>query len=225
MGVAGRLVRRAVWVGLAVLVLSVVAVLYAEDRNMERYGNGRALEQPVDAIIVLGSGTDGDGLIGYSSRRRVAAAVDLLKAGKAQNLILSGGNGRSDRPSLAHLMKEHAVSLGAPAEALLGEHRSRTTFENLRFSFEIAEAAGFESLAIATDAFHLERARWLANFFGQPEIGLVAVAGFGREPDAIRVQMILREAMAWWYNLAKSVGWEGLAAAGVPPEARREWIK
>ena len=225
MGVAGRLARRVVWMGLAVLVLSVAAVLYAEDRNMERYGNGRALEQPVDAVIVLGSGTDGDGVLGYSSRRRVAAAVELLEAGKARNLILSGGNGESGPPSIADLMKEHAVSLGAPAEAILVEPHSRTTFENLRFSFEIAERAGFESLAVATDAFHLERARWLASFFGQPEIGLVAVGGFVREPDVIRVQMILREAAAWWYNLAKAVGWEGLAAAGIPPEARREWIK
>lgn len=224
MGVVGRLAKRATGVGLAVLAMTLAAVMYASDRNLHEHGNGRALAQPVDAIIVLGSGTDGDGVLGYSSRRRVATAVQLLEAGAARRLILTGGSLGSETPPIAVLMKEHALGLGVAAEALLVETRSRTTFENLRFSFEIAEAEGFERLAVATDAFHLERAEWLADYFGRPGIGLVAVPGLDREPYPIRIWMILREAAAWWFNLGKVIGWEALGAAGLDAEARQEWI-
>jgi uncharacterized SAM-binding protein YcdF (DUF218 family) len=225
MGVAGRLVKWAVGIGVAVLAITVAAVMYASERNMKHHGNGRGLARPVDAIIVLGSGTDGDGVLGYSSRRRVATAVELLKAGKAGMLILSGGAIGSEFPPIGALMKEHAIGLGAPPGALLVEPESRTTFENLRFSFELAEAEDLGRLAIATDAFHLERAEWLAGYFGRPAIGLVAVPGLDREPHAIRIWLILREAVAWCYNLGKVIGWETLAAAEVDAEARQEWIR
>ena len=225
MGVVGRLVMWAAGLAAAVLVVTVGAVMLASERNMERHGNGRGLAQPVDAVVVLGTGTDGDGVLGYSARRRVAVAVDLLKTGKAGRLILSGGTMRAGLPAIAARMKEHAVELGAPSEALLVEARSHTTFENLRFSFEIAEAEGLERLAVATDAFHLERAEWLAGYFGQPGIGLVAVPGLERDPNVLRIWMIVREAGAWWYNLAKVIGWEVLAGAGLDDEARQEWIQ
>lgn len=225
MGVVGRLAKWAAGLGAAALAITVAAVLYASERNMQDHGNGRGLARPVDAIIVLGSGTDGDGVLGYSARRRVAAAVQLLKAGQARKLILSGGIIESEMPPIAAVMQEHAIGLGAPAETLLVETRSRTTFENLRFSFEIAETEGLERLGIVTDAFHLERAEWLAGYFGRPGIGLVAVPGLEREPHAIRIWMVLREATAWWFNLGKVIGWEALASVGVELEARQEWIR
>ena len=225
MGVAGRLTRRVIQLGLALLALSVAAVLYFAERNMEHHGDGRSLEAPIDAIIVLGGGADGDGAVGYSSRRRVATGVALMKAGKARKLILSGGTKDFGIAPIADLMRDYAIALGVPADALLVETQSVSTFENLRFSFELAEAHGLEDLAIATDAFHLERAGWLASYLGRPGIGLVAVPGLAHEPRVSQAGMILREAMALWFNLAKVLGWEGLAAAGMPPEAIQEWIR
>ncbi len=226
MGVIGRLVKWALRLGVVVLALTVGAVLYFSDANLRLHGGGRALAAPVDAILVLGGGIDGDWVLGYSSRRRVAGAVALLKAGRARNLIFSGG------PDWVHpdftaagLMRDHAIALGAPPDALLVETRSSSTFENLRFGFALAEQRGFETLAILTDAFHLERARVLSGYFGHPDVALAAVPGLEYDGNVNRVWSIVREAMAWWLNLAKVGGWEVLAAAGMDVDARRELIR
>ena len=226
MGVIGRLVKWAFRLGVAVLALTVGAVLYLSDANLRDYGQGRALEAPVDAILVLGGGVDGDGVLGYSSRRRVAVAVSLLKAGQTRNLIFSGGPAWA-RPesTAARLMQEHAISLGAAAGVVFTENRSVSTFGNLHYGFAMAEQQGFTDLAILTDAFHLERAYWLAGYFGHQDIGLVAVKGLEYDGIANRVWSILREALAWWFNLAKVGGWEALSAAGLDIDARQELIK
>lgn len=222
MGVVQRLARLGAGLAALVLTLTVAAVLYLSDRNLERHGAGRSLAEPVDAVLVLGAGIDGDGVPAYSSRRRVAAAVALLGAGLARNAILSG----SGRPvPSAERMRRYAVSLGAPPAALMIESRASSTFQNLLFGLALAEANGFERLAIVTDAYHLERARVLAAYFGRPGIGLVAVRGLEHEAWQDRAWTTLREALAWWYNLAKVVGWETLGAAGLSAQERREWIR
>ena len=226
MGVIGRLVKWGLRLGVVVLALTVGAVMYFSNANLRLYGQGRALAAPVDAILVLGGGIDGDWVLGYSSRRRVAEAVDLLRARRAGHLILTGG------PDWVHpdftaakLMRDHAIALGAAPEVLLIEDRSSSTFENLRFGFALAEQRGFENLAILTDAFHLERARALSGYFGHPDVALAAVRGLEYEGIVNRVWNIVREAMAWWLNLAKAGGWEVLAAAGMDVDARRELIQ
>jgi len=211
---------------LVVLIATVGAVLYFSDANLRLYGQGRALAAPVDAILVLGGGIDGDWVLGYSSRRRVAVAVALLRTGRASWLICSGaaGGAHPGAPA-ATLMRLHAIALGAPEAALIAETASATTFENMRFGFALAERRGFTDVAILTDAFHLERARWLAGYFGRPEAGLVATGGLERDGIANRVWSIVREALAWWYNVAKVGGWEVLAAAGMGVDARQELIR
>ena len=226
MGVIGRLLKWGLRLGLAVLALTTAAVMYFSDANLQTYGGGRGLAAPVDAILVLGGGVDGDGVLGYSSRRRVAGAVRLLRSGRAEWLIFSGATGRNHRAvPAARLMRAHAITLGAPPEALIVEAGSASTFENLRFGFALAGQRGFDRLAILTDAFHLERARVLAGYFGRPDAGLIAVPGLDREGDVNRAWAILREALAWWYNLAKIAGWELLAAAGFDEDARQELIR
>jgi uncharacterized SAM-binding protein YcdF (DUF218 family) len=226
MGVIGRLVKWTFRLGVGVLALTAGAVLYFSDANLRLYGQGRALAAPVDAILVLGGGIDGDWVLGYSSRRRVGVAVTLLKAGRTQNLIFSGGpDWMHPDFTAAGLMRAHAITLGAPPEVLITENRALSTFENLRLGFALAEQRGFENLAILTDAFHLERARALAGYFGHPDVALVAAPGLEYEGIANRVWSIVREAMAWWLNLAKVGGWEVLAAAGMDVDARQELIR
>lgn len=226
MRVIVRLVRWGLRLCVAALVVTVAAVLYFSDANWRAYGQGRAVERPVDAILVLGGGVDPDFVPGYSSRRRIAAAVALLESGLTKHLIFLGGP-RAIPLELTGgaLMRDHALALGAPAEALLVETSSISTFENLRFGFAIAEARGFSRLALLTDSFHLERARNLAAYFGRPEIGLVAASGLEYDNIAVRVWTILREALAWWYNLAKVATWEAMAMAGVDVETREALIR
>ena len=226
MGVILGWIRRALVLGLAVLLTTVAAVMYSSDANMARHGNGAGLDRPVDAILVLGGGIDGDGVLGYSSRRRVRAAVELAQAGKAGALILAGGSPSPGyAPSAAELMRDYAIGIGADPATLFLEPKSVSTFENLRFGFALAEAQGLGRLALASDAYHIERARLLAWYFGRAEIGLVAVYGLAYDSPGERAWSILREALAWWYNLAKVAGWEALGAVGYGPEERGALIQ
>jgi uncharacterized SAM-binding protein YcdF (DUF218 family) len=226
MGVILRLVKWALRLGVAVLALTVGAVLYFSDANLRLYGQGRALETPVDAILVLGGGIDGDWVLGYSSRRRVEVAVALLKARRARNLIFLGGpDWMHPDFTAAQLMRQHAIGLGAPPDVLFTEDHSISTFENLRFGFALAEQEGYEDLAILTDAFHLERARVLSGYFGHPDVALAAVRGLEYDGIANRFWSIVREAMAWWFNLAKVAGWEVLASVGMDVDARQGLIR
>jgi uncharacterized SAM-binding protein YcdF (DUF218 family) len=212
-------------VALAVGAATVLAVVAAAAWMQHRHGEGRSLDQPVDAAIVLGAGIDPDLRAAYSSRRRVAAGVALLRDGKARHLILSGGTSTGEGPSAAELMRDYALEIGAPADAMLVEGRSRTTLQNLLFSFPLAERHGFERLALVTDNTHLLRADLLAAYFGRRGIGLVAASGLEREGWEDIAQTIGREALAWWYNLGKVGMWSLLGALGVPASERAEIVQ
>jgi hypothetical protein len=82
-----------------------------------------------------------------------------------------------------------------------------------------------QKIALLTDAYHLERARWLAAFFGRPDVELVATDGLRFDTVGNRVWAILREALAWWYNLGKVAAWEALAVVGLDPAERGELVR
>lgn len=199
-----RVFRLLALAGGVVLVLTLVAVQYASLKMDADHGEGRSLAAPVDAVFVLGAGVDGDGVLGYSSRRRVAGAVTLLAAGRTGVLVMTGGVGgyHPDTPA-AHMMRDYALTLGADPARVVVEDRSLTTIENLMFAFEIAQARGWGRVALASDAYHLTRAQMLAAWLGRPEVGLVATPGFERETGANRAWAVVREALAWWWNLGR----------------------
>lgn len=212
-------------IGATVLLITVIAVQVTSNRMLEAHLDGRGMA-PVDAIIVLGAGIDGDGELGYSTRRRVASAAEAWKAGRGKALIMTGGYGtwHPDR-SGALMMADLAVAYGVPREAILLEERSTTTLENLRFAFAIADDAGLDRLAISSDALHLARAGALADWLGRPDLPLAAASGFARESFPVRATGTLREALAWWLNLGKVTAWEGLSLLGYDETTLGEMIR
>lgn len=220
-----RVMRWVLILGILVWAVTAVAVIAMSFRAWSHYGMGRALTEPVDAALVLGGGVDADGMISYSSRRRVWAAVEVLKAGRVDHLIFSGGSGPNNPVPPAERMAAYAERLGGDPDRMSIEPRARSTFENLRFGFEIAREKGFERLAVVTDSHHLTRANALAHYLGRPEIRLVAVPGLELESYAVQTLSILRESMAWWYNLYKVAAWEIMAVFGLDESQRREWIR
>lgn len=219
------LLRGLVRLGLGVLLATLVAAVLASGwMRLTREGPG-TLAEPVDAAIVLGASVSRDGYPGLDTHRRVRMGVALLEAGLAGRLILSGG-GPADKPQAdAVVMRAHALRLGADPDRLLIEPRSTTTFENLRFSFAIAEREGLDQLALVSDGYHLTRAWALAAWHRRADVSLVAARGFGGEWWPHRLVTFTREALAWWYNLAKIAAWEGMAAADIPEETRARWVR
>ncbi|MEL6233918.1 MAG: YdcF family protein [Pseudomonadota bacterium] len=215
-----RRLRRLVWTGAAAFFMVLVGVIWAEQRALTLYAPDMAPGLPVDAVIVLGGGMDPDRQLNHLGRERVRTSLTLLGQGQARAVIFTG-NVR-DEPDLseAELMHSFALSLGADPSRLYVEPRALTTLQNLRFAFAIAERQGFARLAIVTDGFHLTRAGALAELLGRPDAALVASQGLTRDRGSTRVALILRETLAWPYNLAKAIGWIVLGWIGWSAEDR-----
>ncbi|MGF1551580.1 MAG: YdcF family protein [Paracoccaceae bacterium] len=219
MGVIRRLVSYAV----AVLTLTIVAVWIAETVAARRLSPD--LLERVDALIVLGGGADPDGTLDWVGRRRAAAAVMLLERRAAEAAILTGTLNDPERPGgEGRLLREAIAAAGISRERLFVEPNARTTLENLRLSFAIAEERGFERLAVVTDAYHLPRALALAALLGRSDVAGAASDGVREHSFFKRLGYLAREACAWWYNAAKAAVWIGLGLLGWSEAERAGWV-
>jgi len=124
-----------------------------------------------DCIIVLGS----------HDLRVAERGAQLLLAGWAPWLVLSGGLGRLTEgvwaQSEAEQFAEVALNMGVPEEKMLIENRSTNTSENIRFSRELLKTHHIEPhKIIAVQKPYMER-RTLATFgIVWPEIELAVTS-------------------------------------------------
>jgi uncharacterized SAM-binding protein YcdF (DUF218 family) len=98
---------------------------------------------PVDAIVILGRGTDW-----RTSRAELSA--DLWNAKRAPLIFVSGIN---DAPKMLEMFSDR----GIPAIALDGENCSLTTAENALFTAAILQARNMNKIILVTDGSHLWR--------------------------------------------------------------------
>lgn len=231
-GATGALRAVVLWAGrLAVLGLGVLALTYAavwwmQGWQFRTHHVSHPVVPPVDAVIVLGGGMDPDGELNIIGRARVRSAVDLLARGDAAHAIFTGfGCAEGDGCSEAATMRARAVADGADAGRLIIEPDARTTLENLRLSFAIADARGLRRLAVLTDAFHLARAAALARLLGREVVPVAADAGLYWLPAAEQFPLLMRETLAWWYNLGKAAAWTGLGLLGWSEAERAQVVR
>ena len=173
--VAGMLLRRRPrlaiglqGLGLAVLyVFSIEPVAGALIRSTET--GVRATYQPevvYDAVIVLGGGLDPDateisGRPEYNSAGdRILRGFELLREGRARNVLLSGGT-LDTRPEAiieAEVLSRQLQQWGIEPPRIFIEGKSRNTRENALESQKIIEQQGWKTLLLVTSAAHLPRA-------------------------------------------------------------------
>jgi uncharacterized SAM-binding protein YcdF (DUF218 family) len=132
---------------------------------------------PTDAIVVLTGG-----------RLRLETGLELLAAGKAKKLFVSGVNQRVDRDELLR-------SLGPSADraaccVALG-HEADNTFGNARETANWMHEEGYRSLRLVTSWYHMQRG--LLEFDrAMPEVTIIAHPVFVHHLDP----------EGWW-------GWHG----------------
>ncbi len=119
-----------------------------------------------DAAIVLGGGLDAvvsqqTGQLEFNGAvERTLQAFTLLREGKAQKVLLSGGLvfPREGVPAEAVLQARGLQAWGIAPERILQETKSRNTWENAVESARVIEAQGWRKLLLITSAAHLPRA-------------------------------------------------------------------
>ena len=104
--------------------------------------------EKADAIAVF-SGDSG---------ARTERAVELLKEGYGDYLILSGGKVYDD-VTMAELMKNHAIKLGVDESKILIDDEASTTNENAEFTTNIIEENNFKSVIVVTSDYHTRRSK------------------------------------------------------------------
>jgi uncharacterized SAM-binding protein YcdF (DUF218 family) len=91
---------------------------------------------------------------------RCVHAVRIYRANPSRTIIVSGGkvDPTFTGPTLASAMREFLISVGIPAEKILVEDRSRTTYENAAETAKILRKRGVQQIVLVTEAAHMWRA-------------------------------------------------------------------
>ncbi len=120
--------------------------------------------------IVFGAGLWRDGTPTPVLRDRVATAAGLYFAGKVDKLLMSGDNRFVDYNEPA-AMREYALALGVPDEAIVLDYAGRRTYDTCYRAHAIF---GVDRAILVTQRFHLPRALYLCNHLGVEAIGVAA---------------------------------------------------
>ena len=165
-----------------------------------------------DAIVVLTGG-----------KLRLEAGIELLAAGKARKLFVSGVNQQVDREELlrafGHLPDRVTCCV------VLG-HAADNTFGNARESAAWMHDEGYRSLRLVTSWYHMRRS--LLEFErAMPGIGIVAHPVFAHRPDPERlwgwhgaILLVVEEYDKFLATLVRP-----LIDAVLPPPARSPMIR
>jgi uncharacterized SAM-binding protein YcdF (DUF218 family) len=154
----------------------------------------------VDAVIVLFSGSSPDGLLNAETRRRLAWASAIYRAGLTGAIICSGG-GANERGSGAVQMREFLIAEGIPAVNVVAETLSFDTITNMRRSRTIADVRHWRRLAVVSSPMHVARALRVAR---KERMGIVA-AGYDPEivnPPVGRLEAIVQVHHEWLAAIA-----------------------
>jgi uncharacterized SAM-binding protein YcdF (DUF218 family) len=148
---------RRVLLGLLVAVLAYFAVTTA----LVARWMGKDERPRVDAIVVLGA-AQYDGRPSAIYEARLEHAVELWRGQVAPILVFTGGKEQGDRFTEGGSGARWARQRGVPAEAVLVEERSRTTYQNLAGAMQLLEGRDPDRdrhrIVVVSDPFHMFRA-------------------------------------------------------------------
>jgi len=120
--------------------------------------------------IVFGAGLLRDGSPTAVLRDRVRTAARLYQEGRVEKLLMSGDNS-SIYYNEPESMRQYALSLGIPDEAIVLDYAGRRTYDTC---YRAQKVFGLEEVILVTQKFHLPRAIYTCNQLGLPAIGVPA---------------------------------------------------
>lgn len=150
---------------LGVLLPRLITMLYSWNRTYQ------VDQAPVERVaIVFGAGLRRDGTPTAILRDRVETAVRLYRDGKVEKLLMSGDNS-VEYYNEPEAMRQYAVSLGVPDQAIVLDYAGQRTYDTC---FRAKAIFGVKSALLVTQKFHLPRALFLCNMLGLTASGVEA---------------------------------------------------
>ena len=154
--------------GLALLIVilpRLITGLYAADRTY------RPSEVPPERVaIIFGAGLRSDGTPTAMLRDRLLTGAELYFEGKVEKLLMSGDNRFVDYNE-PESMRQFALSVGVPEEAIVLDYAGRRTYDTC---YRARAIFGVQSAVLVTQGFHLPRALFLCDMLGMDTIGVEA---------------------------------------------------
>ena len=143
---------------IGVLVFGVLA------SRIYSFGNTRS-DASADAAIVLGAAVWSSG-VSPVFRERINHGIDLYRTGKVRKLIFTGGQGNPGEPTESAAARDYALQSGVPAQDILIEEKSHTTYENIQYAKQVADTHNIKRVLIVSDPLHMKRAVLMAQDVG-----------------------------------------------------------
>lgn len=121
-------------------------------------------------VIVFGAGLRRDGTPTAVLRDRVEKAAQLYFSGKVEKLLMSGDN-PTESYNEPGAMRQYAIRLGVPDEAIVLDYAGRRTYDTC---YRARNIFGLDSAILVTQKFHMARALFTCNALGLNAIGVEA---------------------------------------------------
>ena len=179
-----KISRLSMFVGVTVLYLSasfVVFMLYCiflqiipKKRNF-------------DYVIIHGAGLLEGERVSKLLAERLDKAIEVYRKDPTPTILIpSGGKGADEKISEAEAMERYLLEKGIPADRIIKEDQSATTFENLEKSKAIIDAQpGNKYTALVTSNYHVYRALRYCRKIGLKCIGIGSHVAFYYWPSAL----------------------------------------
>jgi vancomycin permeability regulator SanA len=152
--------------GLGLLVLTVSRLVTGFYARGQTYA---AADVPARRVaIVFGAGLRRNGTATLVLQDRVTVAARLYFAGKVEKLLLSGDNRFLDYNEPG-AMRQVALSLGVPEDALVLDYAGRRTYDTC---YRAVAIFGVTEAVLVTQSFHLPRALYECNHLGVGAVGV-----------------------------------------------------
>jgi len=159
------------------------------------YSNGK-IYKDIDKVpaegrvaMVLGAGVEDDGSPSNTLYDRTLTGVQLYKAGKAKQILLTGG-GREP-----FVMKDLAVNLGVPESDLLIDDLGTRTYESC---YRAKEAFHLDRVIVVTQDYHLPRSIYLCRNLSVDAIGFDAKRRLYIGENFFWIREYISRCLAWY---------------------------
>ena len=157
-----------IMIGLGLVILFLPRLITAVYAIPRLYQVENVPATPV--AIVFGAGLWRDGTPTNVLRDRIDIAAQLFFSGKVQKILMSGDNRFIDYNEPG-AMREYALSLGVPAEAIVLDYAGRRTYDTC---YRAKAIFGLQDTILVTQGFHLPRALYTCNTLGLNAIGVAS---------------------------------------------------
>lgn len=183
------------------LLLIGVVILLALARGIVLAKTAQWIYRPEEVTadrvaIVFGAGLQGDGRPSPVLRDRVKTAAELFFSGKVEKLLMSGAI-RFLSYNEPGAMREYALTLGVPEEAIVLDYAGRRTYDTC---YRAKEIFRLESAILVTQRYHLPRALYICQQLGLLAEGVTAdLRRYQRGPYIFwNLREVFASAVALW---------------------------